>query len=106
MCDADVLILLCHKLDYCHFVNILLGSLVHSSLQKLSADLYQNMRLSFDSSLSLDGVRPSTEPLILFSFLPSVPKSGKRTSALSFRRADWSKDGRAEPDETESRKQL
>ena len=33
-------------------------------------------------------MRPTTKPLILLAFLPSVPKSGKRTSALNFCRGE------------------
>ena len=50
----------------------------------------KKFRLSFDSSLSLDGTRPTTEPLILLASLPCVPKSGKRSSATNFCRGEWS----------------
>ena len=40
--------------------------------------------MSFDSPLSRDDMGSSTEPLIFLAFLPFVPKSGTRTSALTF----------------------
>ena len=45
--------------------------------------------LSFDSPLSRDDRGPITEPLIPLAFLPSVPKSGKRTSAPNLCRGEW-----------------
>ena len=59
------------------------------SLQKRSADFYEDLKLSFVSSLPLGDIRPITEPFILVAFSPSIPKSGKRTSALNFGRGEW-----------------
>ena len=54
--------------------------LSHSRLQNTNAGLIQELRSSFDSSLSLDDIRPTTEPLSLLICLLPFPsrESGHR----------------------------
>ena len=63
-------------------------------MKKLSADLNQDWRLLFDSSLSLDDIGPTVESLLDLAFLNTVPKSGKWTSALNFCRGERVLNGR------------